>query len=683
MMNKLTDDITNTLDSNKTFTHLSTIVKELIENSIDAKANQIQILIVDNGLSLMEIKDNGIGISKETFTNLCKRFSSSKIKTYSDLSSLDTFGFRGEALSILSYISTLTIISKDRLSEIGVEATYRNGKLVSPNMKNVPCEVGTCIKVENIFYNNSIRRKVYDKNKISEIEDIINVISKLAYHFVNISFILCKDSYMNKIIVTTAKGVDESPLDIRKKLGAKLFKQELNDELFVFDNKNDKNEGISEKNLKNINADFKFECYYTKPSANIQKRKLILFVNNRLVKNDLIQKLFDQTYSKFLIKKGNYFSYLSITCPPEMIDVNVAANKSKIFFLNEDILFTHFQNLLEEQLQEEINSKNYYVGSYKGFEDKDKEQLIYSKDKKNIYDKDKVRVDNNTISIERFISRKNINSKHKIVNEEKKDNNEIYKTIYDNIYIKEDNSEEKNEIINRIIKNNYFVGYDNVNSIIFLQYMTSLYIINAKYLLDEYFLYLILSNNSTYIETINIKKSSYTLSDIFRFINDNFPDKRKSLIKMRDKSEIIENAIKNNEINKYGNGLIEFDNVIIKKIKVINFFTNKDFINNFLSYIPLMHFSTLEVIFLQNENNNTNLNIILHIVKVYAHYLSNAYIEYVNKHNDEFYKNFFRDVILFNMQNDTSFYIRNKIKNENLCEKIIDTETLYTVFERC
>ena len=66
MMNKLSDDITNTLDSNKTFTHLSIIVKELIENSIDAKANQIQILVVDNGLSLMEIKDNGTGISKET-----------------------------------------------------------------------------------------------------------------------------------------------------------------------------------------------------------------------------------------------------------------------------------------------------------------------------------------------------------------------------------------------------------------------------------------------------------------------------------------------------------------------------------------------------------------------------------------------------------------------------------------
>ena len=290
---------------------------------------------------------------------------------------------------------------------------------------------------------------------------------------------------MNKIIVTSAKGVNESPLDIRKKLGAKLFKQELNDELFVFDNQNEKDEGISAKNLKNINADFKFECYYTKPSANIQKRKLILFVNNRLVKNDLIQKLFDQTYSKFLIKKGNYFSYLSITCPPEMIDVNVAANKSKIFFLNEDILFTHFQNLLEEQLQEEINSKNYYVGSYKGFEDKEKDQLMYSKEKKNIYDKDKVRVDNNTISIERFISRKNINSKHKIVNEEKRDNNEIYKAIYDNLYSNEDNSEQTNEILNRIIKNNFFVGYDNANSIIFLQYMTSLYIINAKCLLKS------------------------------------------------------------------------------------------------------------------------------------------------------------------------------------------------------
>ena len=686
-MNKLTDDITNTLDSNKTFTHISTIVKELIENSIDAKASQIQILIIESGLTLIEIKDNGTGMNTNTLSNLCKRFSSTKISTYSDLSQLETFGFRGEALSILSYISTLTIISRDRLSDLGNEAVYRNGKNVS--MKVIPCEVGTCVKVENIFYNNLIRKKSYEKNKLIEMEDIISTISKIAFHYINIAFQLSSGNGFNKILYTNGNNDNESPLEIRKRLGAKLFKQNLNDELFEFDNYTE-SDNISEKNIKSINEKFKFECYYTKPSAALQRQKLILFVNNRLVKNTLIQKLFDQTYSKFLIKKGNYFAYLSITCPPEMIDVNVTANKSMIFFLNEDKIFEHFQNLLEEQLQEEINSKNYYIGSYKGFEPKEETPLIFDKEKsdKKIYAKDKVRVDNNTMSIERFISLNKINSKRKEkINNENISHNEIFESIYKNIY-EESETSASHELLTKILKENYLVGYDNTTSTLFLQYQTSLYIINAKFLLDEYFLYLILSNSTHYIETINIKQSSYSVNDIFNFVYDNFPEKREIITEMRNNSNVIDDII-SKEINTYTDGMIEYEGIYIKKVRVINFFTNKNFIENFIAYLPMIYYSIIERLFKErNANNiqcnvNKNLNLIVDVVKIYSHYLSNAYIEYINKQNEDFMTNFYRDVIFYNIKQDSRFKIRKNVKIEQICEKIIDTETLYTVFERC
>ena len=86
-MNKLSEEVINILDSNKTFTHLSTIVKELIENSIDAKASKINIKLLKGGLELIEVKDDGIGMSKETLEKLCQRFSSTKIETYDDLNS--------------------------------------------------------------------------------------------------------------------------------------------------------------------------------------------------------------------------------------------------------------------------------------------------------------------------------------------------------------------------------------------------------------------------------------------------------------------------------------------------------------------------------------------------------------------------------------------------------------------
>ena len=106
---------------------------------------------------------------------------------------------------------------------------------------------------------------------------------------------------------------------------------------------------------------------------------------------------------------------MSIICPPELLDVNVKANKSEVFFQNEEQLLENFGNLLESVLREEINSKNYYAGEYKGFDNDNKKpnEILFdeNKDKKNIYAKDKIRVDNKTISIERFIALQKVDSK--------------------------------------------------------------------------------------------------------------------------------------------------------------------------------------------------------------------------------------------------------------------------------
>ena len=430
-LSKLSDDIINTLDSNKTFTHLSTIVKELIENSIDAKASKISIKLIKGGLELIEVKDDGVGMNKSTLEKLCLRFTSTKIESYNDLSSLETFGFRGEALSILSYISTLTIISRDKNSEYGYQAVFINGKMDKKNnIKSIVCNVGTVIQVQNIFYNNPIRLSYYSKNKNDELEDIINTTAKLAFHFINISFSLCTDNNRNSVFITTGKNnnnKDMDELELRKNLANKLFNQDLSDGFFKFDNEeNDdinaldkKNSGIA-FNLKTINntmKNFKFVCYHTKPSNYIKKSKLIIFINNRLVKNNSLKKIFQDTYNKFLIKKGNFFAYLSISCPQELLDVNVKANKSEVFFQNEEMLLENFGNLLESVLREEINSKNYYAGEYKGFdsENKKENEILFdeNKDKKNIYAKDKIRVDNKNISIERYLALKKIDSKQR------------------------------------------------------------------------------------------------------------------------------------------------------------------------------------------------------------------------------------------------------------------------------
>ena len=765
-LSKLSDDIINTLDSNKTFTHLSTIVKELIENSIDAKASKISIKLLKGGLGLIEVKDDGVGMNKSTLEKLCLRFTSTKIESYNDLSSLETFGFRGEALSILSYISTLTIISRDKNSEYGYQAVFINGKMDKKNnIKSIVCNVGTVIQVQNIFYNNPIRQSYYSKNKNDELEDIINTTAKLAFHFINISFSLCTDNNRNSVFITTGRNNNNNDMDeleLRKNLANKLFNQDLSDGFFKFDNEeNDdinaldkKNSGIA-FNLKTINntmKNFKFVCYHTKPSNYIKKSKLIIFINNRLVKNNSLKKIFQDTYNKFLIKKGNFFAYLSISCPQELLDVNVKANKSEVFFQNEEQLLENFGNLLESVLREEINSKNYYAGEYKGFdsENKKENEILFdeNKDKKNIYAKDKIRVDNKNISIERYLALKKIDSKQRPKNIEatKEENmdienpneNSIYnqinlvqkkiqkenqiifaniilKEIYQNLFLQEKdindiNSQEKKETndkseieedenkinytINNIFKQGSYIGYIKNNLYFTLQYQTSMYLINTRVLLQEYFFYQILishDNNNSFVEKIKLSSPFFSLENLFKFIseqfNDNIEKKSHADIMLQKIDYIYSNIIPTTKILM--KGIIEFDEKnIINEIKMVNFFKNDKFIIFCLDYIPLIYFSIIEHIYFfkeekSNIQENKNINCIIDLIKIISYYYALAYVEFLKKENDEFINIFFRDIILYDIKADKNFLLRKKLKPQELYEKLIDTETLYTVFERC
>ena len=765
-LSKLSDDIINTLDSNKTFTHLSTIVKELIENSIDAKASKISIKLLNGGLELIEVKDDGVGMNKSTLEKLCLRFTSTKIESYNDLSSLETFGFRGEALSILSYISTLTIISRDKNSEYGYQAVFINGKMDKKNnIKSIVCNVGTVIQVQNIFYNNPIRLSYYSKNKNDELEDIINTTAKLAFHFINISFSLCTDNNRNSVFITTGRNNNNNDMDeleLRKNLANKLFNQDLSDGFFKFDNEeNDdinaldkKNSGIA-FNLKTINntmKNFKFVCYHTKPSNYIKKSKLIIFINNRLVKNNSLKKIFQDTYNKFLIKKGNFFAYLSISCPQELLDVNVKANKSEVFFQNEEQLLENFGNLLESVLREEINSKNYYAGEYKGFdsENKKENEILFdeNKDKKNIYAKDKIRVDNKNISIERYLALKKIDSKQRPKNIEateeenmdienpnensiynqinlvqkkiQKENqiifaNIILKEIYQNLFLQEKdindiNSQEKKETndkseieedenkinytINNIFKQGSYIGYIKNNLYFTLQYQTSMYLINTRVLLQEYFFYQILishDNNNSFVEKIKLSSPFFSLENLFKFIseqfNDNIEKKSHADIMLQKIDYIYSNIIPTTKILM--KGIIEFDEKnIINEIKMVNFFKNDKFIIFCLDYIPLIYFSIIEHIYFfkeekSNIQENKNINCIIDLIKIISYYYALAYVEFLKKENDEFINIFFRDIILYDIKADKNFLLRKKLKPQELYEKLIDTETLYTVFERC
>ena len=506
------------------------------------------------------------------------------------------------------------------------------------------------------------------------------------------------------------------------------------------------NSGIA-FNLKTINntmKNFKFVCYHTKPSNYIKKSKLIIFINNRLVKINSLKKIFKDTYNKFLIKKGNFFAYLSITCPPELLDVNVKANKSEVFFQNEEQLLENFGNLLESVLREEINSKNYYAGEYKGFDTENKKQneILFDedKDKKNIYAKDKIRVNHKTLPLERFLGLQKINSKRRPKEEDKKNENTIdsiqkkieknnqlcfanliLKEIYQNLFVQEeDNNQLKNNkvnnnekedkkndginidedenkinlVLNNVFKQGIYIGFIKSNSCFTLQYQTSMYLINTRVLLQEYFFYQLLishDGNNSFVENIKLSSESFTLENLFSFISEQFSGSNKQ----KEHAEIMSQKIdyiKSNIIptaKVLTKGIIEFnDNDVINNIKIVNFFLHDKFIIFCLDYIPLIYFSILEHIYFfkeekSNIQENKNINCIIDLIKIISYYYAVAYMDYIKNESDEYINIFFRDIILYDIQVDKNFLFRKKLQPQEIYEKLIDTATLYTVFERC
>ena len=262
---------------------------------------------------------------------------------------------------------------------------------------------------------------------------------------------------------------------------------------------------------------------------------------------------------------------------------------------------------------------------------------------------------------------------------------------------KDEIEEDENKInytLNNIFKQGTYIGYIKNNFFITLQYQTSMYLINTRVLLQEYFFYQILisyDGNNSYVENISLSSEFFSLEKLFSFIseqfNDNIEKKNHADIMLQKIDYIKSNIIPTTKI--LTKGIIEFDEKdIISGIKMVNFFKNDKFIVFCLDYIPLIYFSIVEHIYFfkeekSNIQENKNINCIIDLIKIISYYYALAYVEFLKKENEEFINIFFRDIILYDIKADKNFLLRKKLKPQEIYEKLIDTETLYTVFERC
>ena len=297
------------------------IVKELIENSIDAGSSQIVIEIKNGGKSYIRVTDNGSGIVSDEIELAFERHATGKISKLSDLDHINTLGFRGEALASITAISRLTVYSKTADSELGTKLKMQGGTTVS--IEKTGMNTGTTMVVEDVFYNTPARRK-FMKSDAAEATVIIDMIQKIAIYYSHIAFRLIN----NKQTVIATPGTGDILTTIQS----------------IYP---------SYRQLIEINDDYVHGFISDPGSTKSNKRGQIFFVNGRYISSSTIEKGIVKGYGDRIFS-GHPICILFLEVNPETIDVNIHPNKKEIKFLHEEDIVKDIENAIKRV----INSEN-------------------------------------------------------------------------------------------------------------------------------------------------------------------------------------------------------------------------------------------------------------------------------------------------------------------------------------
>lgn len=302
----------------------SSIVKELIENSLDANSSSITVEIRNGGKSYIRVTDDGDGFLEEDLQIAFKRHSTSKINTVDDLYRIMSFGFRGEALASISAVSKVEVLTKTEGSLSGIQAFVEEGKIV--RQQPVGCPKGTTMIVRDLFYNLPVR-KGFLKSDTVESNHISDILYKLALGNEGITFKFIKD---NKIIFNTTKNNDLIT-NVYTLLG-----KEFSDNLIKVD--------YERENLR-IYGYISNNTFY-RSNRNHQ----YIYVNNRYIKDDFISNIIESRYKSVIPNNRFPVFLIFIEVDPSFIDVNIHPTKQQIKFSNQ----LNIQEVLEDIVDKTI-----------------------------------------------------------------------------------------------------------------------------------------------------------------------------------------------------------------------------------------------------------------------------------------------------------------------------------------
>ncbi|XP_055535838.1 DNA mismatch repair protein Mlh1 [Wyeomyia smithii] len=335
---RLDEAVVNRIAAGEIIQRPANALKEMIENSLDAKSTSIQVVVKSGGLRSLQIQDNGTGIRREDLEIVCERFTTSKLQKFEDLSTIETYGFRGEALASISHVAQLTITTKTRHEKCGYKASYEDGKLKG-QIKPCAGNQGTQILAEDLFYNVPLRKQAL-KAPNEEFQKISDVVSKYAIHNPQTGFLLKKIGE-NATVRTQAKSTVENNIKLiyGQSIGKALLKIDIDDDILQL----------------------KVEGFVTNVNFTLKKGIFIFFINHRLVESVNLKKAIDQIYSLYLPKGMSPFIYLSIELHPNNVDVNVHPTKHEVHFLHEDEIMAKITETVERVLLGGNVSRTFYT----------------------------------------------------------------------------------------------------------------------------------------------------------------------------------------------------------------------------------------------------------------------------------------------------------------------------------
>ena len=323
---ELSERLANQIAAGEVVERPASVVKELVENAIDAKATQIDILIEEAGLKKIQIVDNGEGISQDDVENAFKRHATSKIHNRDDLFRIRTLGFRGEALPSIASVSEMTLETATADETQGSYLFLKGGKIEEHRPASL--RTGTKITVENLFFNTPARLK-YVKSLQTELSNIGDIVNRMALSHPNIAFRLVHDGH--KMLSTSGTG------DLKQTLagiyGVATAKKMLK---------------VEAKDL-----DFTLNGYVSLPEVTRASRNyLSVIINGRYIKNYALNKAIINGYQSKLMVGRYPIAVLEITMDPLLVDVNVHPTKQAVRLSKEKELMELISRGIAESLRQ-------------------------------------------------------------------------------------------------------------------------------------------------------------------------------------------------------------------------------------------------------------------------------------------------------------------------------------------